>query len=781
VVQVGGPGTGLGTSPESAPVGAVIELRVHGVSGTPPEAILADPWVVRVAGDELAGFYRRGQATSSPARSGAVVPEAFSWGNLTSGASARALWLLLLPFTLVNVSYWMRPGRSGQLDRLTRWLIRLLALSLTATMVLAAAGVTVDLVGWQCTAPGQWCGADRSWLRWLSSGFWSAPGRRLLVGGLGPAAVIALLWYLGRRTWSSYESVQAPRRANRPDLPLADPDFWYGRPLVQRLRGVHVAAGVITLAGLLVGPALRADRLSGRPLLAAAGWALLVALAVLALLVVAVLGLRRVVDRAGPPTGRWAVFARALPALSLLVALLGAVYLALPQRSRWPASAALPGYATAVTALFCVQVAMLLLITALVWAQRRNVPPGTALRGFAAPVLASIGLLLACAFSAGLAFRAADFLDGGGTQNQPTATAVTVLQPPSQYSWASLGFLAALAGLLVLAVGVLATRLRGASLARAEQAYVDELRVSEPGLDPHQEDRQRLRRVARARLAAGLTDTMPALLAILVLPGAVLTVLVTAVVALSPVPPAALAERHLAAVAPAVSFLTNLGTWLVSGFVLALLLLGRAAYRRPGLRRVVGIIWDVGTFWPRGAHPLAPPCYAERAVPDLVRRASWLASPGTGRGDVLLSAHSQGTVLTAAALLQMSDETLARIRLITYGCPLHRLYARFFPAYFDTATLDRLDDCLGQRWTNLSRRTDPIGGPVFPGGDPRGDRIDRLLADPTSFACAPDDTVPPVLRMHSDYWADPAYGAAVRNLLARPDPPTAAGEPTGAD
>ena len=39
----------------------VIELRVHGVSGTPPEAMLGCPkeFLEQVAGDDDAGFFRR--------------------------------------------------------------------------------------------------------------------------------------------------------------------------------------------------------------------------------------------------------------------------------------------------------------------------------------------------------------------------------------------------------------------------------------------------------------------------------------------------------------------------------------------------------------------------------------------------------------------------------------------------------------------------------------------------------------------------------------------------
>ena len=58
--------------------GTVVELRVHGVSGTPPEALLSCPteFLDEVAGDKSAGFYRRQpwieDATSGPPEASGV-------------------------------------------------------------------------------------------------------------------------------------------------------------------------------------------------------------------------------------------------------------------------------------------------------------------------------------------------------------------------------------------------------------------------------------------------------------------------------------------------------------------------------------------------------------------------------------------------------------------------------------------------------------------------------------------------------------------------------------
>src|SRR5829696_9237583 len=81
---------------------SVVELRVHGVSGTPPEEILKCPTELleRVAGNNAAGFFRcrpccdgQSEKTVAAELNGQPLPitqEAYSWGGLTSGPATRA-------------------------------------------------------------------------------------------------------------------------------------------------------------------------------------------------------------------------------------------------------------------------------------------------------------------------------------------------------------------------------------------------------------------------------------------------------------------------------------------------------------------------------------------------------------------------------------------------------------------------------------------------------------------------------------------------------------------
>jgi hypothetical protein len=197
-------------------------------------------------------------------------------------------------------------------------------------------------------------------------------------------------------------------------------------------------------------------------------------------------------------------------------------------------------------------------------------------------------------------------------------------------------------------------------------------------------------------------------------------------------------------------------------FALGLVVLAWNSYRNAALRRTVGILWDVGTFFPRAAHPLAPPSYGERAVPELADRVATLT--GSPSSNVVLSGHSQGSVLVAATVLQLSPQTTAHVDLLTHGSPLRRLYARFFPAYLGADTLVCVRDRLDGRWRNLYRDTDPIGSWVLDPPTVAEPPVDRLLIDPRRLG---ED-----IEGHSDYWSDPGYAHALDDLArtARPVP-----------
>jgi hypothetical protein len=180
-----------------------------------------------------------------------------------------------------------------------------------------------------------------------------------------------------------------------------------------------------------------------------------------------------------------------------------------------------------------------------------------------------------------------------------------------------------------------------------------------------------------------------------------------------------------------------------------------AAWSDPAKRRTIGVLWDVGTFWPRSYHPLSPPCYTERAIPDLQRRMWWLNDDG---GRVVLVTHSQGTVLGAAALVQLGcrpDDD--QPTLITFGSPLAKLYGWAFPAYFGPTLLGPLargGDARLNDWRNFYYPTDPIGGPAA-GSLPAEVQklVDTRLLDPAGCYYVYGQASP-AAKGHSGYWAD---------------------------
>lgn len=175
------------------------------------------------------------------------------------------------------------------------------------------------------------------------------------------------------------------------------------------------------------------------------------------------------------------------------------------------------------------------------------------------------------------------------------------------------------------------------------------------------------------------------------------------------------------------------------------------------VRRGVGILWDVGTFWPRWFHPFAPPTYSDRAVTYLTKELNRRLEDPDHR--VLLAPHSQGSIIGAAAILGMAEDRTSRVALLTHGSPWSRYYAEFCPAVFSPDCLEalrgRLQDGADEkavRWRDLYRTTDPIGGAIGGPIPVQGVDVEPLV------------DVDARTRVHESYDREDAYKQAVREL-----------------
>ena len=741
-VPVYGPDRPSGHVEPRPDLAGVTELRVHGVGGTTPGELLDDLAPQQVAGDTVAGFYRtldvRGRHV-----------EAYSWGGLTSRSGTRVLWLLLLPFMLANLAGWMCSPRARR-SPLHRWLVRLAALGITLNGLVITILASVDVLGYQCgTDPA--CGGDRWWLAPLR---WGAidgrPGRQVLLGALLPVAVLILLAVLSYRSRERYEAVRPPV-AGRPaasdgrsaaSLPggLADPAFWDGAAATKRLGRAHTSAsiGLLTFTvlhgvGLALGPAARFEAVS-------------MVLQVLAVAAVggamALLAFETVEDRYG---------AGLLIGVSA-VGVLGAGLTWLQPAVGTVPDGQLPGVREVVNTTYGGVFVVMTLVLAAVLAYGRE--PGSfpwaapfVVLAFAVAVLntALLGLLVGVADLAG----SVRWTIGPGPPG--SVSVFPVVQ-------AAMPYLTLVPIVLVLAFALVeawlywrAGRRDQPSLAAEYESLAAEPLPAGPlaawhlsALDGVPRWRQRIARARR--LAVAGTDVAYLLTAVAVA-GSLIMIF------------AEWQILHGQSPAPG-SWLTGVGTAVSVALPVALVWALRSGWRSLAGRRRIGVLWDVGTFWPRAFHPLAPPSYAERAVPDLQRRMWWVHDNG---GRVLLAAHSQGSVLAAAALLQPAARAPGdQVALVTFGSPLGKLYRWGFPAWVGDDVLATLAGP-DTTWVNVHYSTDYIGGPVFRSATPG---IDRRLPDPRTSRYVYGQPLPAV-GSHSGYWRDPALWCLVDDLAAR--------------
>jgi hypothetical protein len=232
----------------------------------------------------------------------------------------------------------------------------------------------------------------------------------------------------------------------------------------------------------------------------------------------------------------------------------------------------------------------------------------------------------------------------------------------------------------------------------------------------------------------------------------------------------------------------------------------RSALVKPSARKRLGALWDIGTFWPRACHPFAPPCYAERSVPEVVARIRRMVgdqvrtpdddllrdpayaqqnaeqrdvgtppreAPREAHSPVLLTGYSQGTPLSVAVMAQLPQAVRERMALLLMAAPVRRLYGRTFPAYFGPDNLMTLSayltDADGVRWRTLVRRSDYVGGAAFAPGRIVGERVDAFILDPPVLWTEHDPSPPPTHR-HSDLFPDPQvrpYAVALAAMIAK--------------
>ncbi|MFC0065250.1 hypothetical protein ACFFQW_15770 [Umezawaea endophytica] len=727
----------------------VVELRVHGVQGTTPQSLVDAVAAVDVAGDGLGRIVRPadrlrrpgpGPVLQAEGRPVTRVVEGYVWGAMTSGGWAKATWAVLFPFSLANVAHWMLPPVP---DRNTaahllgiglRSLLRLAALLLTVLLVAQTAVVTLDLLAAQCLAPGAACLADV-----VPASVRTVPWLRTAVG----LAPIALLVFVLARLSTVDWRIDRPEPGDEAEASVLPGAHVATDPDTPALRALHVVAALGATTVVALGGPLG-------PIVAPGGHGAAITVAwVLGLVLVAVsaLGVMLLDDPTGGAPhrgGRWLLAAVRRKRRRGLMLGSGALQVAAAQLvERLPTR--MPGVdvgvqvLAALLVLVCVLFGLLLVPAALLarpaWAaQPRELRPWAG-GWMAAPVLVLAGLL-GGGFGAGVALTTR-WLLGGGLPLPIGYGYITLL-------WGVAGVLGLVAGVLVLTTTGM---VRWSSL-RRDKEWGREASLLHSG---------RARDVKQASKAWWWARWERN-------HGHHVVLILAAVLVAGAVPAIALRLRQIEPAAWTRPF-SAFGVVVLGLLAVTLLRAVWLAARRPQSGRRLGIIADIASFWPREAHPVVPPCYALKVVPELVARTrEHLQDRGTR---VVLTGHSQGSLLVAVAAARLLEtlppEDRERVGLLTAGSQLQWAYPRAFPAVVPHSSLAALAGGLDGRWRALCRGTDPLGGAVTTWGR---QVFDGMLLGVGYLPDGTEGALPPAVRgpngalvLGGDHWLpDPARG-----------------------
>ncbi|MWB99902.1 hypothetical protein [Agromyces seonyuensis] len=315
-------------------------------------------------------------------------------------------------------------------------------------------------------------------------------------------------------------------------------------------------------------------------------------------------------------------------------------------------------------------------------------------------------------------------------------------------------------------------------------------------------------RIGKARLAAARTHLVEPLAWMLAIGSALALVGSIVVAAALPFQTGKAATATFDAFGP-LSDVALIAWGLIAVAVMGGLVLGGDKTVRP-----LGIVWDVTCFMPRTGHPFGPPCFVERAAPEIASRILWWlddATQGAPREDrrVVLVAHSMGAVVATCALSILSLHPEAqrvrdRLAFLTFGVQLRPWFGRFFPELLGPDTLG-ITPCRRPRtfsadpwgddftsaaapsgspldapgfrlpisgWQSLWRGTDILGFPAYsnrPGENPVDLNTEEF--DTTGYFAA--------VATHGEYFRSPVYQQALRRLVDGMDAGLTKAETTG--